>query len=90
MWLSSSNQRLSTSGSAALTGASDKLGQRRISKIEGHLNLGEKMSVRQLINELLQQGLDKQYNLTYTNCHHSFGQGHACHLGIKHAHSQYE
>ena len=88
LWLA--DQRLSTNGSAALTGAADNLGQRRISKIDGLLSLGEKMSVRELINELLAQGLDKQYNLSYGNCHHSIGHGHGCNLGIKHAHSQYE
>ena len=50
---------LSTNRSSVLTGASDKLGKRRISKIEGNLNLSEMTSVRQLIVELLQQGLDK-------------------------------
>jgi len=59
-WLSrASNMHLSTNRSSVLTGASDKLGKRRISKIEGNLNLSEMTSVRQLIVELLQQGLDK-------------------------------
>ena len=60
-WLSrQANELLAPpENSLILLGASDNLGKRRISKIEGCLNLGEKMTVMELIKELLQQGLDK-------------------------------
>lgn len=92
VWLArSSNIRLSTAGSLALSGVSDKLGQRRQSKIEGRVNLAEIWSVKQLMKELLEQGLDQEYNFNYQNCHgHFHPQGGSFPLKIKHAHSVYQ
>lgn len=72
-WLSRpSDGPICTTGSSALSGAAVKLEKRRMSKIGGGLSLGEKMPVRELVMELVQYGLDKQYNLSYSNCHGSF------------------
>lgn len=92
IWLQrTSNIRLSTAGSQALSGVSEHLGKRRLSKMEGRVNLVEKWSVRQLMKELLEQGLDEEYNFGYSNCHgHFHPNGGSFPLRIKHAHSVYQ